>query len=247
MDSSEDSGGDPGSVRTGADVVRGRRGTHNDSHPWGRRQQVGYLQGFVETARQIIVNPVSFFRKVDPESQIGGDLLYAIFFSLVASIPTALVQAFWQGTQIMMGLPEQLPVEALGQTLILILFVLASIVLAPIGTFIGIFISAGLVHLVLLLFDWAKRPFGATVKTLCYTQTTQIVIWVPLCGGLLSLVWGMVVEIIGLRELHEISTGQAVLSAFAPLLFFVLCICSVILFFTGMSLGISSLQMLQAG
>jgi hypothetical protein len=41
---------------------------------------------------------------------------------------------------------------------------------------------------------------------------------VPFCGGLISGIWGLVAECIGLARAHETDTGRAVLAVFLPLI-----------------------------
>jgi hypothetical protein len=41
---------------------------------------------------------------------------------------------------------------------------------------------------------------------------------VPVCGGLISGIWCLVCEIIGLTKAHNTSTGQAVLAVLLPVI-----------------------------
>ena len=48
--------------------------------------------------------------------------------------------------------------------------------------------------------------------------STQPLLIIPFCGGLISGVWGLIVEVIGLARAHEIDTGKAVLAVILPLI-----------------------------
>jgi hypothetical protein len=41
---------------------------------------------------------------------------------------------------------------------------------------------------------------------------------IPLCGGIIAGVWGIVLRCIGLARAHETDTGRAVLAVFLPLI-----------------------------
>ena len=49
-----------------------------------------------------------------------------------------------------------------------------------------------------------------TFKALMYGATPSLLLgWIPVIG-FLAAIWALIVEIIGIRQLHEISTGRAV-------------------------------------
>ena len=49
-----------------------------------------------------------------------------------------------------------------------------------------------------------------TFKALMYGATPSLLLgWIPFIN-FLALIWALIVEIIGIRQLHEISTGRAV-------------------------------------
>jgi len=41
---------------------------------------------------------------------------------------------------------------------------------------------------------------------------------IPVCGGVIAAVWGIVVNCIGLARAHETDTGRAVLAVFLPII-----------------------------
>jgi hypothetical protein len=53
---------------------------------------------------------------------------------------------------------------------------------------------------------------------------------VPLAGGFIAVVWGIVLYVIGLSRVHHTSTGKAVLAVLLP--FVLCCVCIAIAFAT---------------
>jgi hypothetical protein len=95
----------------------------------------------------------------------------------------------------------------------------ATIILLPLFIVIGLFIGSGIVHLCLMIVGGANQPFETTFRVVAFSQGSagplQIV---PLCGGLISGVWALVCNCIGLARAHETDTGRAVLAVFLPLI-----------------------------
>jgi hypothetical protein len=65
----------------------------------------------------------------------------------------------------------------------------------------------------------ANHSFETTFRVLAFSQGSagplQII---PICGGLISGVWALVCNCIGLARAHETDTGRAVLAVFLPLI-----------------------------
>ena len=90
---------------------------------------------------------------------------------------------------------------------------------------LGIYLAAGVIHLVLMLFKGAGRGFDATLTVVAYASGLYLVMAVPQCGGLIALVWYLAVVIIGLGEAQRCGPGKSALAVFAPLLLLCACCC----------------------
>ncbi|WP_317136934.1 YIP1 family protein [Methanochimaera problematica] len=65
-----------------------------------------------------------------------------------------------------------------------------------------------------------KRGLFETLKVIVYGGTpTYIFGWIPIIG-LLTGLWALILEILAIRELHEISTGRAVIAMIMPYIIF---------------------------
>jgi hypothetical protein len=49
-----------------------------------------------------------------------------------------------------------------------------------------------------------------------YSQATQVISLIPFVGGLGAWIWNLVVQIVGLKEIHEITYGRVVLALLIP-------------------------------
>ena len=66
----------------------------------------------------------------------------------------------------------------------------------------------------------ANQPFETTFRVLAFTQgSTGVLQLIPVCGGVIACVWGIVVNCIGLARAHETDTGRVVLAVILALVF----------------------------
>lgn len=172
----------------------------NDSHPWSQRRDLGFTRAFWDNTLEVITDPVDFFKKVDPHSSIAGALLFGVPVGSLGHLMLLLWQSLLD-----VG-------AAAGPT-----FLLSSIVFVPLVVLMSIFLTAAVLHLVIAGLGWSERPFGTTVKVASFAQVASLGHLIPLCGPLLGSVWGVILAVIGVRELHEQSTGRAVAVVLTPL------------------------------
>jgi hypothetical protein len=81
--------------------------------------------------------------------------------------------------------------------------------LAVLGAFAGLFIGGAWTHLFVRAFG-GRKGYGNTIKAFAYGYTPFFLFgWLPFVGMVFSI-WALVLNIIGIRQLHEISAGRAV-------------------------------------
>jgi hypothetical protein len=113
-----------------------------------------------------------------------------------------------------------------------------TIILVPLFIVIFLFIWSGLAHLCLMIVGGANQPFETTFRVFAFTQGSagplQII---PLCGGLISGIWAIVCNCIGLTRAQETDTGRAVLAVLSPL---ILCCGGLLIAFMFLGAGVWS-------
>jgi hypothetical protein len=93
---------------------------------------------------------------------------------------------------------------------------LVSIILAPIFAAIGLFIGAGILHLLVMLIVGSRNAgFEGTFRVVAYSSVTSLVSWLPFIGWIASL-YGIYLAIVGIREVHTTTTGKAALVVLIP-------------------------------
>lgn len=94
--------------------------------------------------------------------------------------------------------------------------VLGSLVLVPIFVAIGLFIGAGIFHLLVMLIIGSRNAgFAGTFRVSAYSSVTSLVSWIPFIGWIASL-YGIYLAIVGIREIHNTTTGKAAIVVLIP-------------------------------
>ncbi|MDZ7815777.1 MAG: YIP1 family protein [Planctomycetota bacterium] len=112
------------------------------------------------------------------------------------------------------------------QVLPMIPLYIIQIISAPVGLIAGILIGSGLAHLGLMIVGGPRRNFEASLRTYAFSNCVVIFMIVPIIGPLVGGIWAIVLNIIGLAEMHDTSYAR---SAFAVLYLVFLAFCCAIL------------------
>ena len=119
----------------------------------------------------------------------------------------------------------------------------AQLVTGPVWIVIGVFVAAGILHLLLMVVGAAPRDFEATFRVVAYSQAVSVVGLLPFCGGFIGFVWWVVVATLGLRTVHRTSTAQALIAVLLPI--FLCCCCCAGLGFLAAGSMAAALRQLQ--
>ena len=96
------------------------------------------------------------------------------------------------------------------------------IILTPILAGIGSFVGAGIYHLLVLLLIKPNAGFEASYRVAAYSFVIQLASWlsaIPFLGVLIALavgLYGIVLGVLGIREMHATTTGKAAIVVLIP-------------------------------
>ncbi|HET8540533.1 MAG TPA: YIP1 family protein [Anaeromyxobacter sp.] len=195
--------------------------------PFAERATRGFLPSFLETWKLVATQPQDFFRRVRID-QTRTAILFGVLASLVGTVVNALYSFLFaqQVRDVLSNLPgEARYVDQLGE-LSTGRGTIAQILLTPILTVVLMYVGAAILHVLLMLFRGARRPFDATLTVVAYANGLNLLLVVPGCGGLIALVWALVVLVIGLGESQRCGSGKAAAAVFAPVILLCACCCA---------------------
>ena len=210
---------------------------------WEDKASLGFFGALFENWKESLFNPANFFRRMPVTGGFGNPLIYGIIMGMIGVIFSMMYQQFW-GTMFdparfypTMGRGFDLEMYEFSRQIESI-WMLIGLIISPILIAVALFIASGIFHLILMIFGWNKESFEATFRVVAYSEGAYFFEIIPFIGGLISLVWAMVLYTIGIKEVHKLSPGQAILVVLLPLILFCLCCCVSATWIIGMIAGL---------
>ncbi len=196
-----------------------RESNSRDGAPWEKRDRVGLWQGTWQTLKGVLFSPEKLFTALTFTDGIKEPLAFGLLVGSIGSMFTL----FWQFLMFSGGISafdlsvsDRFPIGLIFAVLL---------VLVPIFVTAGIFFYTTALHLLLLIVRGGGNGYEATFRVVSYSQATQVLGLVPVIGSWIGGVWQVVVQIIGLREIHDTSYLRVILAFLIPVAFlFVLAI-----------------------
>ncbi len=189
--------------------------------PWEARASRGILEAFLDTWGMFLSRPQEAWNRAKESGDLASPLLFGLVTGWIAlflqkAIATLITIPMVPG---MLGrrfpMLDRLPMGRLaGGGLIL------HAILSPILIFIGLFVGAAVLHVCCMLagvLTTSKSGFEGTFRVVAYSEATYIAAVVPVVGGLVALVWWVVVAVLGLQRMHRTTSGRAVVAIVIPI------------------------------
>jgi hypothetical protein len=181
--------------------------------PWDQRHTKGFFSAFIETLQMVLTRPGEAFTAMRREGGLGEPLIYAVIGGTVGTVVGLFYRFALQSVFTGFGRNDALNHMLGGATLILVM------IISPLLVVIGTFIVSAILHVCLMIVGGAKQSFETTFRVVCFSGgSVNPLQLIPICGGLIAFVWGLVLYCIGLARSHEIETGRAVLAVLLPLI-----------------------------
>jgi predicted Zn finger-like uncharacterized protein len=174
--------------------------------PWESTSRNMFIS-MINTIVGVTFSPSKFYATMSPT----GKASFPLAFAMITGGAGWLLNVFWEYLFVS-GLLHQLnqPWVAWIGTGTLIFCAL----FLPLLVTVVLYFSSAMTHLGLIILGGNNKPFKATFKVLAYAYAPQVFCVIPGLGGLIGLVWMIVVATIGLSTVHQISKVKALLSLF---------------------------------
>jgi hypothetical protein len=166
------------------------------------------VNSFVDVVRRIVFQPTAFFAGLPRQ----GNLLNPLVFALICIEISVILVGLLTFVDVPGGITWLFGVrEDQG-----FLAFLGGLVIAPLAGTVGIFLTALVTHLlVVLVVGSGHSGFGSTFRIVAYSSVTGLVGWIPFVGWLASL-YRLYLATVGIREMHATTTGRALLVVLIP-------------------------------
>jgi hypothetical protein len=152
-------------------------------------------ESFVPTARAVVFQPKEFFAALPRQGNYVGPIVFFVICAVVSSIISGIL-----------GLLSGHTIGAL----------ITGIIGGAIFGTVGLVIISAIAHLLVTFIVGSNNAgFEATLRVVAYSAVTALVSWIPIVGGLIAL-YGVYIAIVGIREMHQTTTGKAALVVLIP-------------------------------
>lgn len=173
--------------------------------PWEDIENLGFFQGLLQTVQTSLFSVREFFSRLPLRGGFLNPLLYALIVETVGNMAGYVAGMAFENP----FLPQS---GFSGGAMVLLGLMIPPLVL------LGIFFWALLIHLSLFVVGGAKQEFEASFRVVCYSSAADLFNVVPLIGAAVAVVWKTYMLIVGIREVHQTTTGRAAAAIFLPLL-----------------------------
>ena len=213
------------------------------SIPWDERERIGLFGALVETTRDVLARPGAFFRAMPVTGGLGSPLLYAVLVGWLGLVAAAFYQAIFRSivgsSWGALGVDRPELGALLGWVEGWAGFVVQA-VFGGVFVVIGVFVAAGILHVMLLLLGGARRDFEATFRVACFSEATCVLFLVPFCGQVVGGIWCLVLYVLGLAEAHRIGHGKAAAAVLLPVVVACCCCAAIAFLFASALAGLVS-------
>jgi len=163
---------------------------------------------FVDVVRRVAFRPAAFFAGLPRQGSLLSPLVFALICIEVSVILVGLLT--------FLGVPGGITSLFGAKGNQGFLAFVGGLVLAPIAGAVGLFLTALVTHLlVILVVGSGHSGFGATFRIVAYSSVTSLVGWIPFIGWIASL-YRLYLATVGIREMHSTTTGRALLVVLLP-------------------------------
>lgn len=215
-------------------------GAQEEPRPsWEIREELGTISALLSSIKEVLLAPEETFRRMPVSGGLGGPLLFTVILGTIGSI----IGMGWQllFNMIPMAAGGGRP-NALTEYVTTTTIYIAMMIFSPLLSLIGAFVSAGIYHVCLMIMGGVEEGFEATFRVICYVSGAVALFQiVPICGGMIMLVWCIASGAIGLREAHRTTTGKAVMAMLLPLI--VCCVCGAVFIAVALGIGVVGANM----
>ncbi len=178
--------------------------------PWEKRADLGLFTSIFMTLNKALFQPGVLFKAKGYPKGIKEPLTFGLLIGGFGDM----LAFFWPVILFALGfLPfgDSVFVHLNGIWIFLTL-----LVGIPLAVILNIFFYSGILHLMLLMVRGGKQGYQSTFRVVAYSQSALIWNIIPFMGSWIATVWKLVIQIIGLHEIHRISYVRVIMAFLLP-------------------------------
>ncbi len=156
------------------------------------------LDNYVDTLKKVLTDPEGFYSEMPREGGYQEPLTFAAINFAIVGLLSGIIAVILRGA------------DAISAVSIL--------VGAVIGGIVGLFIGGIILFIFFKIFG-GSGSYEGTVRILSYSSAVQVFGWIPLIGLIVSL-YGIWLNIVGGKHVHNLTTVKSAIAVILPLVIF---------------------------
>lgn len=172
--------------------------------PWEDESTGNIFERFFKTVMLGIADPVKYYATMSTSGGYLQPLLFTVILATMVSFFSGLIVTPFE---IFTGTP----------VVVAIITSALAVIIQPIIIPLIFLSNAAVMHCTMYIFGWSKHGFESTLRVNSYAAAPAVVNVVPILGLIVYMFWFVIMIVIGIREVHELDNGKAILTAISPL------------------------------
>ncbi len=171
--------------------------------PWEDMERIGFFQGLAQTLKQSLSSPKDFFSHMPVSGGYSNPLLYCIIIETIGTLAAYL----WG---IAVGNPLLAPGDMSRMTMVLLgIFV-------PLMVIIWTFFWSVVLHGILRILAGPCKGLEGTFRVVSYSSGPELLSVIPYVGTFAAIVLKLYLSIVGMRQVHGLTSSKAALVVLLP-------------------------------
>jgi hypothetical protein len=172
-----------------------------------------FVTALVETVQLIFSRPTEAFQRMPLNTELLRPILFALILGMIGAVAETVYDSVWS-----MAAWKFLPwMRESDDTMFGVFGGFIMLFFMPLLIPVGLLLSSAVTHLMLLLLGAGQRGWTVTFRVSCYAYASALLLIVPIAGGALSLVAGLIFGTVGLSVVHGTSRGRAFTALVLPM------------------------------
>jgi len=183
----------------------------------------GFFPALWQTWLAACFRPTEFFASVGNSQNLTPALIFGVFVGWVGDFVGQLWSVLFQAPLFISFRIHQ-PWVGKEEVAMQLGWLVALGLLGWLFVLLNILLLGLLFHLFLLLFGGAKQGLVTTLRVVAYAHAPALFLAIPCLGPCVAVIWGLVLDIIGLATAHRTEKWRSALAVLAPVVVCLLCL-----------------------
>jgi len=185
--------------------------------PWEEREKRGFFQSLSDTMGLFVSRPAEAWARTRESGDFLSPFLFGTLVAWFSFVIHRLVGRIFTLPMLPGSFGRRLGAME-GYTAVGFFL---HVILSPIFIAIALFVAAAILHVCCLIVGAlaaSRSGFEGTFRVVAYSEIASLAGIIPVVGGVIAIIWWIVLAVMGVQRLHRTSQGKALAAVFIPII-----------------------------